>query len=401
MTDFILKTFVGTNLNYSDKQIRNKIGIFTNSIGIAFNILLFIIKFVIGLASNSISIMSDSINNLNDSISSIVSLLGFKFSAKNADAEHPFGHGRIEYVSAFIISFIIMWFGLEFFRISFNKILNPEPMTMTTNMFLFLFFTVLVKLWLGFFNKYIGKKINSNAILATAKDNFSDVFVTTTTIVSSYITMYTGYIIDGYAGIIVSIIIFYSGYQIAKNALSTLIGEAVSPDVAEQIYSLIANYKDVVGAHDLIIHSYGTNNYLATIHVEVPSSFTFQQSHQLVDDIEKEIFSSLNIHLTTHVDPVDLDNEQLLIIRPVIKEYVHSLNENFTMNDLRIISTKFDSKIIFEICVPIGFTEKNIISIQQSTKKFIETLYPSFECIVSIQKNYSPKSLKGDKTKDE
>ncbi len=388
MTNLILKFFVGTNIDYRSKQTRNKIGIVTNIIGISSNILLFIIKFIIGLLSNSISIMSDSINNLNDSISSIVALLGFKFSDKTADKEHPFGHGRAEYISAFVISFIIMWFGLEFLRISFKKILNPEPIFLNTSMLLFLLFTICVKVWLGIFNYKVGKKINSNTILATSRDSFSDVLVTSTTIISSVITIYTGYIIDGYAGIFVSVLIFYSGYQIAKEALSTLIGEAVPSEVVEQITNIIKKHENIIGIHDLIIHNYGTGNYIATIHIEVNSKLSFHEAHNIVDEIEREIFSSLNIHLTTHIDPVDVDNKELIRLKPIIEQYVTSIDNVFIMNDLRIIESDCSNKILFEICIPIGYTEKNINMIKVNSEKFIETLYPNYECIVSIQKSF-------------
>ncbi len=401
MTDLILKTFIGKNIDYTSNKTRNKIGVITNIVGVIANILLFAIKFIIGLLSNSISIMSDSINNLNDSISSLVSLFGFKFSDKKADDEHPFGHGRVEYVSAFVISFIIMWFGVEFFRISIQKILNPAAMTLTNSMFWFLLLTILVKLWLGVFNHKIGKKINSKAILATSRDSFSDVLVTSVTIISSLITMYTGKIVDGYAGVFVSILIFYSGVQIAKETLSILIGETASPEIIEQIYAITKKYDNIIGVHDLIVHSYGANNYLATIHIEVPLTVSFQGAHNIVDKLEKEVFESLNIHLTTHIDPVDLECEEIKKIKPVINQFVKSIDNDFIMNDLRIIKTNFENKLIFEISVPISFTSKSYAKIKDDTKSFIETLYPDYECIVSIQKNYSPIMQKGDESYNE
>ncbi len=401
MTNLILKMFIGKNIEYSSNKTRNKVGIITNIVGVIANVILFIIKFIIGMLSNSVSIMSDSINNLNDSISSLVALVGFKFSDKKADIEHPFGHGRIEYVSAFVISFIIMWFGLEFFRISIEKILNPVSMTLSPSMFLFLTLTIIIKLWLGFFNYKIGKKINSKAILAASRDSFSDVLVTSVTIISSLVTMYTGYIVDGYAGVFVSLLIFYSGFQIAKETLSILIGETVSPEIIEQIYAITKKYNKIIGVHDLIVHSYGANNYLATIHVEVPLTVSFQDAHNIVDKLEKEVLESLNIHLTTHIDPVDLQCDEIKKIRPVINQFVKSINNEFNMNDLRIIQTNFENKLIFEISVPVSFTAKSYTKIKEDTKKFIETLYPSYECIVSIQKNYSPIMQKGDEFNNE
>ncbi len=390
MTSYILNFFVGKNLDYNNKFVRQKIGIISNIIGICLNIILFLIKFLIGLFSNSISIMSDSINNLNDSISSIVSLLGFKFSSKDADNDHPFGHGRAEYISAFVISFIIMWFGLEFFRISFTKVLNPEPITLKFNMFIFLLITIVVKLWLGFFNLNIGRKINSNALLATARDSFSDVLVTLSTIFSALVTIYTGYIIDGYVGIFVSILIFVSGFTVAKEALSTLIGEAASPEIGKKISEMILQEDEVIGVHNLIVHNYGNQNYLATIHIELPSSLNIEESHNLVDRIEKNILSTLNIHLTTHIDPVDLENEELLKIKPIIETYVKSINQNFSAHDVRIISTRYENKILFDMSVPVGFKGSEIRTVQQNAVKFLEQLYPDYECIVYTHKNYSP-----------
>ncbi len=389
MSAIILKLFIGSSIDYKNKVTRNKIGILCSFVGIFSNILLFGVKLLIGIYSNSISIIADSFNNLNDSLSAIISFLGFKFGSKTPDAEHPFGHGRSEYISALIISFLIMLFGWELFKVSISTILNPKVLNFNLLSFSFLSITILIKVWLGFFNLKLGKQINSLSLLATSKDSFNDVLVTSITLIGLAISHFTGYVLDGYLGVIVSLFIFYSGFSITKDTFSLLIGECIDPVIANEIINNIQTYNKVIGVHDLIVHSYGSNCHLATIHVELPSNMSLEDSHNLVDKIELDTSEHLGIHLTVHIDPVDLNNDSLNHIHLSLKNFMRNHKYNLTFSDLRIVSTDTANNIILNLTIPLDIGHYSATQLKNEICAFLKSVDNSYNCIININNNFS------------
>lgn len=274
------------------------------------NLLLFSIKLTVGLIVTSIAVIADAFNNLSDAASSIVTILGFKISKMPADKEHPFGHGRMEYISALIVAFMVMLVGMQFVKSSFERILNPEKVTFELIPFLLLVVSILLKVWLSIFNRYMGNKINSSALKAASVDALGDVFTSSCVVLSLLAAKYTDFPIDGYAGIVVALVILYSGFSLIKETISPLLGEAPSPELVESINSSLLSYDYITGVHDLIIHNYGVGKFMATIHAEIPADINILKIHNIVDKAEREISKKLGIMLFIHMDPVSNDNEE-------------------------------------------------------------------------------------------
>ena len=287
MTEFLVKHFVKDYENIENVSVRTSYGILASVVGILCNVLLFFVKGAIGFFMNSIAVMADAFNNLSDAGSSVIGLLGVKMASKPADEDHPFGHGRIEYIAALAVSFIILQVGLTLLKDSIGKIRNPEEIKFQTVSIVILLISVAVKFWLGRFNKKLGTKIDSKVMLATAADSMGDVITTSVTIASVLFWKFTGINIDGIMGIIVSLAVMWAGVGIAKDTLEPLIGEAVDPEECEKIKSFVEGYDGIVGSHDLIVHNYGPGRSMASIHAEVPNDVDIEVSHEIIDRISK------------------------------------------------------------------------------------------------------------------
>ena len=276
---------------------------------------MFIIKLSVGLFSNSVSILADAFNNLSDAASSIITIIGFKMANKPADAEHPFGHGRIEYITAMIVSFMVMLVGLQFVKTSFQKIINPTLVTFELWPFILLLISIGFKFWLSKFNKSIGNKINSSTLKATATDAMGDVFTSTTVVISFLISKFTTLPIDGYIGIVVALAIVYSGFSLIKETLSPLLGEPPDPVLVSDITDMVMSYDNITGIHDLIVHNYGPGRIMASIHAEIPSNIDIMEIHHIIDTAEREISKKLNIYLVIHMDPICVDTDEIIEAR--------------------------------------------------------------------------------------
>ena len=304
MIKILIKRFIKNYQDTENHAVREAYGILGGTIGIICNILLFGIKLSIGLMMNSIAIMSDAFNNLSDTGSSLVSIIGAKLSALDADHEHPFGHGRFEYIASLIISFIIMLVGFELLKSSVNKILNPEVVTFNWIMMGILIFSVLVKVWMFSYNSYIGKVINSSVNRATASDSLNDVIATSSVIITTIIGKFFDWPLDGFAGTIVSVLIMFTGFNIAKDTVNILLGMSPSEEMVEKIHQIIGESELIVGAHDLKVHDYGPGRTIASIHTELSDQTNIVQAHAVIDGLEKKIQKELGIDLVIHVDPI-------------------------------------------------------------------------------------------------
>lgn len=388
MTDFIIHTFVKDHENIQDSAVRTRYGSVASVVGILCNILLFAGKLAAGLLMQSIAVMADAFNNLSDAASSVISFIGMKMASKPADDDHPFGHGRIEYIAAFIVAFLVIEVGFTFLKDSIQKILHPEAVTFQLIPFIMLGVSVLVKLWMGVFNKKIGKRINSKVLEATATDCIGDVTVTSATMAAILVGYFFHLNIDGYAGLLVALVVMWAGINIAKDTLEPLIGEAVDPELCRQITELVESYDGVVGTHDLIVHNYGPNKSMASIHAEVPRDVDIEVSHEIIDKIEREVGKQLGILLVIHMDPIEVCDEELLTAKKHVEDTLNILDEEITFHDFRMVSGENQINLIFDIVVPHSYTEEVIQERLAKIMKGVKCFDPRYECVITVDKSF-------------
>lgn len=388
MTELLIKLFVKDYDNVGNLKVRSAYGSLTSIIGIACNILLFIMKFIVGLVLNSIAVMADAINNLSDAASSVISLIGVRLASKPADKEHPFGHGRIEYLSAFIISFIIMEVGLSFFKESFNKIKNPDTIHFQLVSVIILTVSIGIKIWLAYLNRKIGMRINSKVMKATAADAIGDVFTTTATIASILIFYITGYNLDGIIGMLVAVVVMYAGFSIAKDTIEPLIGEAVDPAVYHSITDFVESYKGILGTHDLIVHNYGPSKSMASIHAEVPNNIDIETSHEIIDKIEQDAIRQLGTFLVIHMDPIETENETIMKAKKVLLEILAELDEKVTMHDFRMVDGEKHCNLIFDLVVPHEYTKEARNKLKSDIEEEMKKVDVRYEFVITVEESY-------------
>lgn len=385
-SNFLVKRFVKDSENVSDIKVRGAYANLAGVVGIITNLILFIIKLSVGLLSNSVSILADAFNNLSDAASSIITIVGFKMANKPADAEHPFGHGRIEYITAMIVSFMVMLVGLQFVKTSFQKIINPTPVTFELLPFILLLVSIVFKFWLSKFNKSIGNKINSSTLKATATDAMGDVFTSTTVVISFLISKFTTLPIDGYIGIIVALAIVYSGFSLIKETLNPLLGEPPDPVLVSNITDMVMSYENITGIHDLIVHNYGPGRIMASIHAEIPSNIDIMEIHHIIDTAEREISKKLNIYLVIHMDPICVDTDEIIEARNMVQDVLSKYEEIKSFHDFRIVGDHDKKNLIFDIEVsPTCLSnESNSAKLLSNIKKDIKEKSPEYKCVITV-----------------
>lgn len=334
-----------TNANNKEER-RQRVGILSGRVGLVSNLFLFVIKLVAGLMSGSISIVTDAMNNLGDSASSVITLFGFRAASKPADKEHPFGHERSEYISGLIISIIIIYVGLQFLSSSFNQIMHPTPLNTSTLVFVLLIVSIVIKVLQGQFYRKMAKEIQSNTLQNSAQDSINDVYITTMVLVSSLVETWTGWQIDGYAGGLLSLFIIYSGIQAIRDSIDDLLGKRPSKVEIRQMKDLLDQYDNIVGYHDLLVHSYGPNQTFATIHIEIDDSWNLTRAHHLIDSIEEDFKHKLGVELVCHLDPIAIQNEHDTAIYRQVKAILKDFNLKF--HDFKIEH----QTILFDIVLP-------------------------------------------------
>lgn len=352
MTNLLVKTFVKNYENTSDTYVRGKYGTLSSIVGIVCNILLFAVKFAMGTLANSIAVVSDAFNNLSDGASCIVTLFGYKMAAKPADKDHPFGHGRMEYLTSLIIAAVILVMGIELLKDSAVKILHPEKVEFRVVVLVSLVVSIGIKLWMSHFNTILGKKINSSVMLATAKDSRSDVIATLATVISLIAAIFTDLPIDGIMGIIVSLFILKAGYEIIKDTVDELLGKPADPETVDEIARLVCCDDRIIGVHDMIIHNYGPGNMIGSCHAEVKSNEDFIATHDLIDRIEHEIHKQLRIQMTIHMDPIEVDDEQVNMYRLLVANVVRRVDKRLGFHDFRTVTGDTHVNLIFDLVVP-------------------------------------------------
>ena len=388
MTDFLVHKFIKDSTNIESTEVRTRYGMLASVVGIFCNVLLFSVKLTIGLILSSLAVTADAFNNLSDAASSIISFIGVKMAGKPADAEHPFGHGRIEYIAALIVSFLVIEVGFTFFKSSISKILHPEEISFDLVPFVILILSILVKLWMAFFNNKLGKRIDSKVMLATAADSLGDVITTSATVLSIIICHFTSINVDAIAGLIVSAIVIWSGISIAKDTLEPLIGERVPAELYQKITDIVESYDGIVGTHDLIVHNYGPNRSMATIHAEVPNDINIDVSHEIIDKIERDVKKDLNILLVIHMDPVEMRDEEVLSLREKTSRIVHALDPELNFHDFRVLKENEQRNLIFDLVVPDSYSEKDANRVMHQLVSLLHEMDENVECIITLDRSF-------------
>lgn len=352
MTNLLAKLFIKNSTDVGNKNVRRAYGTMVSTVGIMLNILLAAGKFTVGTLFGSISITADAVNNLSDAGSQVISLISFKISAKPADRDHPFGHARIEYVASMIVSFIILLVGAELLKSSVTKIFNPEPTEFSILAVVVLCASILCKLWLSLFNRKIAKKINSSVMKATSADSLSDAVATTAVLASVLISRFFGVETDAYMGVIVAVFIIIAGIKILNETKNSILGGAPDPEVVDGIAEVIGEFPDILGIHDMVVHSYGPGNTIASLHAEVDGSKNVFYTHDVIDSAEKRIYSELGVHATIHMDPIVTDDAEVNKTRELVLNAVKEVDERLNIHDFRFVRGHTHSNLIFDVSAP-------------------------------------------------
>ena len=373
MTEFLVKTFVKDFKKTEDTQVRTRYGLMASIVGICCNVLLFSAKLLVGMLVNSISVTADAFNNLSDAASSVIGFIGVKMAGKPADEDHPFGHGRMEYIAAFIVAFLVIQVGFSFLKTSIGKIIHPEEMTFKAVSVAILLLSVCVKLWMAFFNNTLGKRIQSAVMKATAADSLGDVVTTSATILSILVYGIWGLNIDGIIGIAVSVIVMWAGVKIAKDTLAPLIGEPIDPKLYVEITEFVESYDGIIGSHDLIVHNYGPSRSMASIHAEVPNDVDIEVSHEIIDTIEREAVRKFGIFLVIHMDPVETKDSRVMEFGNMLNQVLQEIDTRISFHDFRMVEGKNKINLIFDLVVPREYNRKKKDWLKEEvTKKVTE-----------------------------
>lgn len=387
MTKLLIKLFI-KNADATTPKGRELFGRLAGAVGIICNLILSIMKLIIGTVTNSVSITADATNNISDAGSSIVTLVGFRLSGKPADKDHPYGHARIEYISSLIISFIILLIGCSIFKESVIKIFKPEESLFNIATVIILVASILVKLWLSVFNTYLGKQIDSKALEATAIDSRNDVITTTAVLIASVISHFTGFNLDGYMGVIVSIFILISGINLVKETLNPLLGQPPTKEMFESIEKKILSYDNVLGVHDLMVHSYGPNTYFASAHIEMDAKIDVLVCHDIMDQIERDFKSDLNIHLVVHLDPTILDSPEINELKEMVNNIICEIDSDLTFHDFRVVMGEENKNVLFDVVVPPEYKYSDEELEKMITKKITETSNGKIFTVLVVDHSY-------------
>lgn len=384
MISFLIRRFVPNFEQISDKKVRESYGVFSGVLGMICNLFLFFVKLAIGILMNSIAVISDAFNNLSDTASSLVTIIGVKLSNRHADKEHPFGHGRIEYISALIVSFLIMLVGVELLKGAVGKIFHPERTEMNFVLLLFLALSVSVKVWMFSYNRFIGKKIQSAVLLAAARDSLNDVIATAAVILSALLGSLTSFPVDGTVGLIVSVLVLWTGFGVARDTIGVLLGAPPDPETVRELKEIILAQEGIVGIHDLIIHDYGPGRVMASVHAEVPSDADIVKIHEVIDRTEKEIYNETDVHIVIHTDPIAVNNERVNRLRDMVSAMVKNIGEEYNIHDFRMTDGEGRINLIFDLEVPCELPQKKREEIVAEIKEQLSRKDSRYQAVICI-----------------
>ena len=392
MFDGIMKAFVPGYGKKDEPSVREKSGRVAGMVGIVTNLLLFAIKLAAGLLSGSVAVMADAVNNLTDSGSSIVMLVGFKLAGKPADEKHPFGHARIEYLSGVIVSFIVLFLGVELGMTSVEKIISPEAAKFNALTLTVLVASILIKLWQCFFYRSVGKTIHSDTVFATSSDSRNDVIATSVVLLGAVITQLTDLNLDGFLGLAVAAFIVVSGVKLIMETGNPLLGMAPDEGLVKTIYEKILSYEGIFGIHDLTVHNYGEGKCFASVHCEVPAERDILISHDIIDNIERDFQRDLGIHLVIHLDPVVTEDERTNKLRDQVRKLMHVVYPQASVHDFRVVWGVTHSNVVFDIAVPFSLKETDQ-QIKERVDQAVRTLDPDYRTVVTVDRESTVNEL--------
>ncbi len=371
-----------------DQNVRSKYGKFASIIGIIFNIVLCGIKLVAGFISGSVAVIADALNNLGDASSSVISFVGFKLSSRPADKEHPYGHGRYEYVSAFIVTILIMVIGVELLKSGIEKIITPSSVTFSAIAVIILAVSIVAKIFLSIFNNIAGKKIKSDALRATSVDARNDAISTTAVLLSLILSSFIDFPIDGIMAVAVALFIMVSALGLVKDTLASLLGRPPEKEKIDEIKEKLLSYEGVLGIHDLIVHDYGVGRTFASVHVEMAAEGDVIESHELIDKIEKNFLEEDKLEIVIHYDPVSTTNPLAVEMREFLHLSIKKVDSCLSVHDVRIVDGKFRNIVIFDCVMPFNL-DKTEQQVKDGICKIIKENYPKFDAVITIDKSYN------------
>ncbi len=390
MVRLLSRFFIPNRDDYGSPEVRGAYGVLCGVLGIVLNLLLFIGKFTAGALSASVAITADAFNNLSDAGSSVITLIGFRLAGKKQDRDHPFGHGRMEYLSGLFVSVAIILMGFELIKSSFEKILHPEAIEFNLLSVVILVVSIAVKLYMSYYNRSVGKKIGSAAMTATATDSLSDSIATTVVLIATLVGHFFNILIDGWCGIIVAVFILIAGIRAAKDTIDPLLGLPPEPEFVDEIEKIVTSHEGILGIHDLIVHDYGPGRRMISLHAEVPASSDILETHDTIDNIEAELSAKLNCAAVIHMDPIDTGNEKIGAMRDYISKKMMELGEEITVHDFRMVTGPTHTNLIFDVVVPFGFHLSDD-EVRKAAKSAAESLAEGgeiFFAVVNIDKSY-------------
>lgn len=387
MMNILVARFIKDHENLHDDKVREHYGNLTSIVGILANLVLFAGKFFIGTLVRSVSITADAVNNLSDAGSSIISLVSFKLSSRPADEDHPFGHARYEYIASMVVAVLILLLGFELIKTSFDKILHPEAIDFSMISIAILAFSIVVKFWMYSYNKHYGKLLGSSVMEATAADSISDCMATGAVLLSTFISPLLHFNLDGYMGVIVAAFILITGAKIIKSTLDDLLGKTPSQEEVQAIIDFIRQYDGVLGIHDLMIHDYGPGRLFGSVHVEVSSKEDIFVSHDMIDNIERDIQNALHIQMVIHMDPIDVEDEKTNEMREFIKKMIVTIHPDLSIHDFRMVSGSTHTNLIFDCLVPYTVPLNNNDILAQ-IKKNVSLLDKQYYVVVTFDRAY-------------
>ena len=387
MVELLARYFVKAK-DTESLETRQAYGVLCGSVGIFFNVLLAIGKFVAGLLSGSIAIMADAANNLSDAGSSLIVLFGFKLAGQKPDPDHPFGHGRVEYISGLLVSVLIIYMAFELLKSSVNAIIHPGEISFEPVILVILLVSILVKFYMFCYNRKFGKRIRSEAMLATSMDSLSDMGATTVVLISMLVSHYTSIQIDGVCGVLVALLIFYAGFNSAKETINPLLGQPPEPEFVQRIEDIVNEEEEIIGIHDLIVHNYGPGRVMISLHAEVPADGDILALHDMIDNVEHRLKSELHCAAVIHMDPVSTKDEQTLELKKVVTGIVKEVDEVLSIHDFRVVAGPTHTNLIFDMVVPFDFPISDVDLADQIQNK-IWKYNPVYFAVIEIDEDYT------------
>lgn len=384
MIKWLIRRLIPDYEQVTNKKTRERYGVLGGVLGVTCNLFLFAVKLAIGALTNSIAIISDAFNNLSDMGSSLVTVIGVKMSNRRADKEHPFGHGRIEYISALIVSFLIMMVGVELLKGSVDKIFHPEKPEFNLVLLIILSLSVLVKVWMFSYNRYIGRKINSAVIKANAYDSLNDVLATGAVIVSAVVGNFVSFPVDGVVGTLVSLLVLYAGYQIARDTISVLLGSPPDPQLVKEMNDIILAQEGIAGTHDLIVHDYGPGRVMASVHAEVPDDADVVKIHEVIDRAEKDIYRDMGVHIVIHMDPITVNSARVDALKAMVVETVKGVDEVLNIHDFRMTDGEKNINLIFDLEVPCGMPQQERENTVSEIKRRLSERDGRYQAVIEV-----------------